>query len=462
MVDFMTSIPRGNLWASCGIGKTPAVLFMLQMMGIISESYANAPTLVVAPSRVAEDTWKDEAAKWTQFQDLEIVPLVGSPQRRLELLKLDRPIFTISYENAPWLVEQWTSRWPYKQVIADESDRIKGFRMPSDKGPTVESNKRGHSGLRSHALARIAHNLVDVWWNLTGTPVPNGLKDLWGQNWYVDRGARLGHNFSAFKKRWFMPNWGGRGIQPMPFSEVQIHAAMADVALTVDARDYFDLKEPNVISYKIKLPKDARRIYKQLENDMFAQFEAGNNEDVLTAFNAAALTNKCLQLANGAVYTEHPLYREIHHEKLDALESILGQSGGRPLFVAYSFKSDKERILKRFKNAVDISTKEGAARFKSGAAAMGVAHPGSMGHGIDWIHRVTNIMVRFGHDWNQGWRHQMLERIGPMRQYQIGREEPVMIYDIIAEGTIDVDCIASHAEKRSVQDALLAAMKRRG
>jgi hypothetical protein len=168
-----------------------------------------------------------------------------------------------------------------------------------------------------------------------------------------------------------------------------------------------------------------------------------------------------LQLANGAVYTEYPNWSAVHDEKIAALESIVSESGGVPLLVAYSFKSDCARIKRAFPQAVELSTDDGMRAFRSGNAPIGLAHPKSMGHGIDGLQRVTNVLVRFGHDWNLGERMQMLERVGPMRQLQSGFDRPVWVYDICASETIDEDVIAAHVSKRSVQDSLLEAMKRR-
>jgi hypothetical protein len=224
----------------------------------------------------------------------------------------------------------------------------------------------------------------------------------------------------------------------------------------VDPNDYFDLEKPLVLPVKVKLPEKARKIYKQLEKELFAEFD----DHEIDVFNAAALTNKCLQLANGAVYTKYPEYAVVHNEKIQALESIQAESGGTPLLVAYQFKSDKARILNAFPKAVDLATAAGMSAFRSGNSPIGVAHPKSLGHGIDGLQTVTNILVRFGHDWNLGERMQMLERIGPMRQMQAGLNRVVRVYDIIAEDTVDEDVIAAHEAKRSAQDALLIAMKR--
>jgi hypothetical protein len=347
-------------------------------------------------------------------------------------------------------------KWPFRQVIADESDRLKSFREKRG-GVDLSSKATAKVGKRAHSLGMIAHNLTDRWINLTGTPSPNGLKDLWGPQWYIDRGAALGRTRTAYLQRWFRPKWNGHGVEPMPHSDKEIHAALRDTCITIDAKDYYDIKEPIVTQIKVKLPVKARAIYKELEKELFTKLESGEEVEV---FNAAALTNKCLQLANGAIYTDYPSWAPIHDEKIEAIRSVLAEAGGMPILLAYSFKSDLTRIKVAFPGAVELSTTEGMRAFRAGDAPIGLAHPKSMGHGIDGLQNVCNIVLEFGHSWNLGETMQMRERVGPMRQMQAGFDRPVWVYQIIAEGTMDETVIEAHASKASVQTALLAAMKR--
>ncbi len=443
MVDFAREHKRCAIWAGMGSGKTSAMEYLIALLRLLG--LADGPWLVIGPMRVARDTWPDDIARWSQFADMRIVPLTGTPSERCAKLRGKADIYTISYELAPWLVEHFGDKWPFRYVIADEADRLKGFR-----------SRQG--GQRARQLGRIAHNLTDRWINLTGTPAPAGLKDLWGQTWYLDRGERLGKSFSAFQNRWFRTNWSGYGLEPMPHAEKEIHAALADICLTVDPKDYFDLKEPIVTQITVKLPEKARAIYKRLEKELFATLESGEDVEV---FNAAALAMKCLQLANGAIYTNYPEWSSVHDEKIEALRSIRAETGGAPVLVAYSFKSDAARIKAAFKDAVDLSEPDGMRAFRSGNAGVGIAHPKSMGHGIDGLQNVCNVLVRFGHDWKLGERMQMLERIGPMRQHQAGLDRPVWVYDIIAENTLDEDVLAAHTKNWTAQEALLRAMNRR-
>lgn len=462
MVDWLNSHKRCGLWAGMGIGKTSATMFVLDQLMEAGEIDRRNPTLVIGPMRVARDTWPEEALKWEQFQHLKILPLVGTPAERVALLRTPADIYTVSYELAPWLVDQWLERWPYRIVVADEADRLKGYREKGGKKSTggFASNKSGKSGKRAYQLSRVAHNLCDRWINLTGTPASAGLKDLWGQTWYLDRGQRLGFTYTAFKDRWFRQKWSGYGIEPMPNAIKEIPAAIRDLYLTVDPKDYFNLQEPIYSRMEFDLPPKAAVIYKRLEDESYAEIEELGAK--INAVNAAALTQKLLQAANGAVYTERPEWVELHQCKLEILDSIVSEASGSPVLVSYAFQSDKARILKWFgKQAIDISMPQGLRAFKSGSVRVGVAHPKSMGHGIDGLQNICNKIAIFGHDWKTGERMQIIERIGCMRQFQIGRTDGMFIYDIVARGTEDMNAMKVHHENASVQDVVLSHMKRR-
>lgn len=446
-IDLMLEHPRCALFAGMGMGKTSMVYTALDQIYLLG--LESRPTLVLGPKRVARDTWPEEALKWEHLRDIDVAHIGGTTKQRRAALKADAAVYTTNYEQLPWLLDELDGGWPWGTVVADESTRLKGFRLQQ-------------GGKRAAALAKIAHTNVNRWINLTGTPAPNGLLDLWGQIWFLDQGHRLGKTFTAFKERWFYRS-AGKGsylgpLKPFKHAEQQIYTALQDICLTLDPADWFDLDEPVVTTIKVALPPDVRKMYKQLEKEMYVKL---SEDEHIEAFNAAALTNKCLQLANGAVYTDdRGGWTAVHDEKLDALSSVVEEANGMPVLVAYQFVSDKERILKKFKGAVDLSTKAGMDKFRAGNAPVGLAHPKSLGHGVDGLQNVTNILVRFGHDWNLEERMQMLERIGPVRQKQAGLDRPVMVYDIVAESTVDVTVIERHKSKREVQDLLLEAMKR--
>lgn len=467
MVAWLRQHKRAGLWAGMGIGKTSATLVALDWLRLLGELDDRNPILVLGPMRVARDTWPEEVRKWDQFRDLRVVPLVGTPDERLIKLRIPADVYTISYDLAPWLVEHYLEKWPFRVVIADESDRLKGFREKSwaSKRSGVGNSKKGRSAVRAYQLSRIAHNLVDRWINLTGTPASAGLQDLWGQTWFLDRGERLGTTYGAFQRRWFRKSWDNpdHGVELMPGADAQIREAVRDIHLTVDPNDYFDLQKPIYSRLTVNLPPQARKLYTQARKEMYIGLEELRQQPGgINIVNAGVLSQKCLQLANGAIYTnkERTEWIKVHDEKLEALDSIIHEAGGAPILLAYSFRHDKERILRTFKQAVDISTPTGMRAFRLGAKTIGVGHPKSMGHGIDGLQSVCNIIVYFGHDWKTGERLQILERIGPMRQFQAGLGRPVYIYDIVARDTTDEEVMRVHHENRNVQDVLLESAKR--
>jgi hypothetical protein len=448
IVDHILAHERCAVWAGMGMGKTSSTLTAVDILMLAGESH---PVLAVAPKRVANSTWPSEVKKWQHLSDIDAAVIVGTERERLFALRQDVPLHTVNYEQVPWLVETLGERWPYRTVIADESTRLAGFRL-----------RQGTE--RAKALGRIAHTKIKRFIELTGTPAPNGLAKLWGQMWFLDKGERLGRTYDAFKQRWFQQSFDGFGVTPLPFAQEQIQDKLRDLCVTIDAKDWFDLNDPIVKPVFVDLPPKARVKYREMEREMFTQLECGSTAE---AFNAAARTQKCLQLANGAVYIDEDTesrtraWRVVHDEKLDALESIVEEAGGMPILVSYEFKSDVARIIKAFPKAVRLDTNEGMATFRAGKAPIGLAHPKSMGHGIDGLQDVTNIITFFGHNWDLELYQQIIERIGPVRQKQSGHERPVFIYHIIARDTVDELVMARRESKREVQDILLEAMKRR-
>jgi SNF2 family DNA or RNA helicase len=445
--DHLLDVPRCALYAGMGMGKTLSTLMAIDALGLTSSH----PTLVLAPLRVARDTWPAEAGKWRQFSHLEMSPIVGTPAERRRAMQRDVPIYTSNYEQLPMLVEEYGDRWPFRQIVADEATRLKSFRL-----------RQG--GQRAAALGRVAHKHVDRFIELTGTPSPNGLEDLWGQAWMLDQGQRLGRTFSAFQQRWFSPTPGGQGYtswKAKPEAQAEIQHLLRDLCLTLDPKDWFDLKDPIVNTIRVPLPAKARRVYRDMEREMFASL--GDGQDI-EAFGAAARTLKCLQLANGAAYVgdDNKEFVELHDAKLQALDSIVEEAAGAPVLVAYHFRSDRARILAAFRNAVDVATPDGMAAFKAGKTRIGIGHPASMGHGVDGLQDVCNTAAFFGHWWSMEERMQFIERIGPVRQAQSGFDRPVFIHNIVAEDTVDDLVLARHDSKRSVQDLLLESMKRKG
>lgn len=443
MIEFIAKNRRANLWADMGSGKTGSVLTALELLKMAGSNLF--PVLVLAPLRVARDVWPAELHKWDHVYGMSISAITGDARERLRALHKKADIYTMNYENIPWLVEAINgSPWPFLTVVADESTRLKGFRLRAGTK-------------RAAALATVAKK-TQRWLNLTGTPAPNGLKDLWGQNWFLDFGERLGKTHTAFKERWFNYDPYTMELSPKPHAKEQIYAALADCTLSIQMKDWVDLHEPIVTPVSVTLPAEAMKQYKKLEKEMYVELA----KDVeLTALSAAAKSTKCLQFCAGAAYYEDIAWYEIHTAKLDALESIVEETAGANLLVSYWWRHDAERIKKRFKHARVLKTKKDEDDWNEGKISMLLAHPQSAGHGLNLQYGGHHI-VFFTDFWNLELRLQIIERIGPVRQMQAGFNRPVYIYEILARNTIDELVAERHQSKATVQDLLMAAMKQGG
>lgn len=447
LIDWALDNRRCGLWAGMGMGKTSSTLTVLDTLELVEPG----PALVIAPLRVAASTWPDEAKKWEHLKDVEVSAVVGTAEERRAALRRPATVYTINYENLPWLVEHFGEKWPFRKIVADESTKLKGFRL-----------RQGTQ--RARALARVAHSRATRFIELTGTPSPNGLQDLWGQAWFLDRGHRLGASFDAFKGRWFQQIQVGADrnavqLVPLPYAQEQIQNALRDLCISLDARDHFDIAEPITTTVRVELPAKARRLYRDMEREMFLSI--GDVE--IEAINAASKTIKCLQLANGAIYSDDTCtkFEEIHDAKLQALESIIEEAAGMPVLVAYHFKSDLSRLQRAFpKGRVLDSSPSTIKAWNAGSIPVLFAHPASAGHGLN-LQDGGNIIAFYGHWWNLEEYQQIIERIGPTRQAQAGHNRPVFIYHIIAEGTVDELVMARRETKRGVQELLLEAMKRK-
>lgn len=464
IVDHIIRVPRCAVWAGMGMGKTSATLTALDALMLAGEV---KKVLVVAPLRVARTTWPEEPPKWNHLKHLRVVPITGNVSERKRALIEPADIFTINYENLPWLVSHWQYSWPYDTLVLDEATKLKSARI-------VQGSKRAAE------LQKVLYSIVKRVVELTGTPAPNGLADLYGQMLLLDRGQRLGRTYTAFENRWFGFQRAQDAVSngrnyvkriAFPHAQAEIQALLKDICLTLDAKDWFPVDKPLVTNVYVDLPPEARRMYRNMEQELFAEIQGYGIE----AFNPAGKSIKCLGIANGAAYTgsgeavenDTAHWVEVHTEKLDALDSIISESGGTPVLVAYHFKPDRDRILKRFKQAVHIKSQAEEAAFKRGEIEIGLVHAQSIGHGVDGFQNATNVLVFFAHWWAMEDRAQLIERIGPVRQIQsghttiAGRNRPVMLYNIVARGTVDEVVLERLDTKVSVQQALTNYMKRK-
>jgi SNF2 family DNA or RNA helicase len=442
MIDHVIDSLQSNLWSPMGSGKTVCVLTAFSILKLCGSNFF--PVLALAPLRVARDVWPGEGREWDHLSNLRIQPVIGDAADRRRALSLPADIYTMNYENIPWLVEELKGRWPFKAIIADESTKLKGFRL-----------KVGTK--RAASLAQIATK-VERWVNLTGTPAPNGLKDLWGPNWFLDNGQRLGRTWTDFKSRWFDYDPYTRELSPKEHAAEQINNALRDITLSVDMKDYIKLEDPIVSNVYVTLPDLAMAKYRELEDEMYT---ALSTDVEITAVTAAARSTKCLQMAAGAVYYgEEKQWHDVHDAKITALESIIEEASGAPVLVTYWWKHDVLRILKRFPHAKVLSSKKELDAWNAGKIAVGLIHPQSAGHGLNLQHG-GNIIVHYSLFWNLEYYAQVNERIGPVRQMQSGYKRPVYIYHILARDTLDDSVLERLRTKAAVQDILLAAMKRR-
>ena len=448
IVEHMVRSPRANVWAGMGTGKTVSTLTALDFL--MNDLGEDGPALVLAPLRVAKSTWPTEAAKWPHLRRLTLSAIVGERAEREAALRSKAQVYTTNYDVLPWLAEHLGDDWPFKIVVADEATRLKSFRITQ-------------GGKRAGVLGKVAHTRVERWVNLTGTPAPNGMIDLWGQAWFLDQGKRLGRSFSAFEQRWFA--WKKRDAKDrfakdmvlMDGAQKQIEGLLRDLTITVRASDFMDLPPlvENVI--EVDLPPTARRHYRELEREMFTRLAEG---DEVEAFNAAGKTMKCLQAANGALYLEDgSTWKEIHDAKIEALQSVVEEAAGAPVLVAYHFKSDLARLQRAFPQGRTLDADPATiAAWNAGHVPVLFAHPASAGHGLN-LQDGGNILVFFGLWWDLEQHEQIIERIGPTRQAQSGHNRPVYLHRIVAKQTVDELVLARLQTKASVQSLLLEAMK---
>lgn len=467
MVDHLLEIPRNGLWAGMGLGKTFVSLYAISL----AQYMARDLTLVLAPKRVSESTWPDEARKWGHLlPGIEVVAVAGNQRERAAALRKDANVFTLGYSNIPWLIEHLSGRWPFARVVADESTRLKSLRVTMQVSKLGKEFVTGQGGVRAKALAKVAHfDGLTAWWNLTGTPSPNGYLDLWGQTWFLDRGVRLGRNFGAYKERYFQnvaqgeqrPIW-----VPQRHALQHINTKLADITLSVEARDHFKL--PPLVSNVIyvDLPAEARRQYREMEKRLYTEV-AGTPIEALTA---AMKSQKLLQMASGAVYLNIALgeiqrgpknWKAVHDAKIQALDSVISEAAGASVMVAYYFVSDLARLMAAFPHARTLDADPATIRdWNAGNISLLFAHPKSAGHGLN-LQDGGNILVFFSHDWNLEEYLQIIERIGPTRQAQSGHDRSVYVHYLVARNTVDEDVLARRESKREVQDVLMSSMKRR-
>jgi len=429
--------PACGLFLEMGLGKT--VITLSAVNELMYNRFEITRALVIAPLRVAATVWAEEAQKWDHLKHLRVQKVLGQRGQRVWALGQDADIYVINRENVEWLVDYLQgSRWPFDMVVLDELSSFKSARAN-----------------RFKALRRV-RPAIDRVVGLTGTPAPNGLIDLWAQVYLLDRGERLGKTLGGYRQRYF--NEGRRNQQvvfeyvPKPGAAEAIYEKLSDICVSMKARDYLDMPDRLDRVVRVSLPPEARRAYDQLERDLLLPL-AG--DAVVTAQTAAVVTNKLLQMANGAVYDEARKAHAIHAAKLDALEDLVEAANGQPVLVYYGYQHDLQRIMEKFPQARQLVTPQDVKDWNEGKVPLMLAHPDSAGHGLN-LQAGGHILVWFGLTWSLEKYQQANGRL-----YRQGQRQPVTIYHIVAEGTMDERVLRVLEGKDTRQDALIEAVKAR-
>lgn len=431
--EFIITHPISALLLDMGLGKTSITLTAIN--DLLFDSFEIHNVLVVAPLRVARDTWSAEIEKWEHLKNLQYSVVVGPAQERLKALCTPADIYIINRENIQWLVEESGFTFDFDMAVIDELSSFKN-----------------HQSKRFRAFMKIRPKLKRIV-GLTGTPASNGLMDLFAEFKLLDMGERLGRLIGQYRNTYFQPDKRNGMViysyKPLPNAEQQIYDKISDITISMKAADH--LKMPELISaeYTVRLSDKEREKYDRLKKDLI--FSTEDNE--VTAANAASLSNKLSQMANGAVYSDDESVIEIHDRKLDALEDIIESMNGKPLLVAYWFKHDLERIRNRFE-VREIRSSEDISDWNSEKIPVALIHPASAGHGLN-LQSGGSTLVWFGLTWSLELYQQTNARL--WRQGQTA--DTVVIQHIVAKGTIDEQIMKALKTKDTTQAALITAVK---
>ena len=431
--EFITTHPIAALLLDMGLGKTSITLTAIN--DLLFDSFEVHKVLVVAPLRVARDTWSAEIEKWEHLKNLRYSVVVGLEQERLAALRKQADIYIINRENVQWLVEESGLPFDYDMAVIDELSSFKN-----------------HQSKRFKAFMKVRSKLKRIV-GLTGTPASNGLMDLFAEFKLLDMGERLGRFIGQYRNAYFQPDKRNGMViysyKPLPDAEQRIYSKISDITISMKATDHLTM--PGLISYEytVQLSDKEREKYERLKKDLVLSTE--DNE--VTAANAASLSNKLSQMANGAVYSDAGEAVYIHDRKLDALEDIIESMNGKPLLVAYWFNHDLERIKKRF-DVREIKSSADISDWNSGKIPVALIHPASAGHGLN-LQSGGSALVWFGLTWSLELYQQTNARL--WRQGQTA--DTVVIQHIIAKGTIDEQIMKALKAKDTTQAALIAAVK---
>lgn len=443
-IDYIKSHPVAALFLDMGLGKT--VITLTAIRDLMLDDLSVSKTLVIAPLRVARDTWPAEAAKWDHLADLDMSVIVGDLETRTAAVNTRALIYIINRENVKWLVEYYEKngrRWDFDCVVIDELSSFKNYQSQRFK------------------FLRKMRPFVKRWIGLTGTPTGNGLMDLWAEIGILDGGKRLGTNIGRFRDVYFKVGSMNPVTKvvfsylPRPGAEEKIYRRISDITISMKALDYLRMPECIYVNHEVVMNPVERKLYDQLKQDLIIPLEDGD----IDAANAASLSNKLLQMSNGAVYDEDKAVRRIHDHKLEMLEDLIEAANGQPVLIAYWFKHDKTRIMEHLASLGyeprDLKESEDIRLWCEGKLPVALIHPASAGHGLN-IQQGGHILIWFGLTWSLE-----LYRQANARLWRQGQRETVTIHHIVTKDTVDEDVLAALANKDVTQEKLIAAVKAR-
>ena len=432
-IDYIETHPVAAVLLDMGLGKT--VISLTAIADLLFDSFEAHRILVVAPLRVARDTWPAEIAKWKHLQHLTYAVCVGTPKERRTALMSRADITIINRENLGWLIESSGFDFNYDMVVIDELSSFKN-----------------HKSKRFQSLMKVRPKVKRII-GLTGTPSSNGLMDLWAEFKLLDFGKRLGRFITHYRNNYFIPDKRNGEIiysyKPMPYAEDAIYRKISDITISMKSTDHLQMPELITSQYEVQLSEEEEKRYEELKADFILELPEGE----ITAANAASLTGKLSQLANGAIYDDDGNILEFHDRKLDALDDLIEAANGKPLLVAYWFKHDLQRIKKRF-DVREIKTSKDIMDWNHGDIPVAVIHPASAGHGLN-LQAGGSTLIWFGLTWSLELYQQTNARL--WRQGQTSGT--VVIEHIITKGTIDERILKALSMKEVTQSALIDAVK---
>lgn len=434
-----------GLLLDMGLGKT--VITLTAVNDLKYNRFAVGKVLVIAPKKVAEGTWSREASKWDHLKLLRVIPVLGSLQKRVRALNTPADIYVINRENVQWLVEYYRNAWPFDMVVVDEFSSFKNHKAKRFKSL---------SWVRKHIRRFVG---------LTGTPAPNGLLDLWAQIFLLDEGKRLGPDYNGFRERYFEADQRDRdriySYGPKPGADESIRRLISDICVSMKAEDYLELPDCITNIVPVILDPKAQAAYKELEKKKILEvLEAiGGESKIIDAGSAAVLTNKLLQLCNGAIYDEDRNVFEVHKCKIEAFMELVEGLNGKPALVFYNFQHDLERIKKALTGSGlrvrELKTTNDENDWNNRQVDILLAHPASAAYGLN-LQQGGNHVIWFGLNWSLELYQQANKRL-----HRQGQTEKVIIHHLTVEGGVDEDVMAALQDKGSTQDRLMDALKAR-